>query len=140
MSQHFTGDLQAQLAEHQAGYSARLCMLPGPPGSLGRSPGRRERQLEAQGGSYCPNATSRRASPPAAQRKEPAAMKQPPDRDVHHPQGTRPPEYVIVTWVSEQLRDRIQRNNAALAQDRQDPGRQAHGRRAEPEAELEAEP
>ena len=67
-------------------------------------------------------------------------MKQPPDRDASHTHGTRPPEYVIVTWVSEQLRDRIQRNSAALAQDRQDPGRQRHGRRAEPEAELEAEP
>jgi hypothetical protein len=76
-----------------------------------------------------------------AKQKEQAAMKQQPsERDAHPLEGPRPPEYVIVTWVSEQLRERLQRNSAALAQDRQDPGRQRHGRRAEPDAEIEAEP
>ncbi len=67
-------------------------------------------------------------------------MKQPPERDAHPLAGPRPPDYVIVTWMSEQLRDRLRRNNAALAQDRQDPGRQARGLLTEPEAEREAEP
>ena len=67
-------------------------------------------------------------------------MKQPPDPDAHPLAGPRPPEYVIVSWASEQLRDRIQRNNAALAQELQDRGRQRHRRRAEPDAEPEAEP
>ena len=43
-------------------------------------------------------------------------MKQPPDPDAHPLAAPRPSEYVIVPWASEQLRDRIQRNNAALAQ------------------------
>jgi len=50
--------------------------------------------------------------------------------------GTRPPEYVIVTWVSEQLRDRIQRNGKSLAEALQAPDTQ----KSPPEAELEAEP
>lgn len=54
--------------------------------------------------------------------------------------GPRPPDYVSVLWASEQLRQRIQRNNAALAQEIQDRGRRRHGRKAEPKAELEAEP
>ena len=29
--------------------------------------------------------------------------------------GTRPPQYVVVTWLSEQLRGRVQRNGAALS-------------------------
>ena len=29
--------------------------------------------------------------------------------------GTRPPQYVVVTWISEQLRGRVQRNGAALS-------------------------
>jgi hypothetical protein len=48
--------------------------------------------------------------------------------------------YVIELWVSEQLRDRIRRNNAALAHDHQDPARRRGSRKAEPQAELEAEP
>jgi hypothetical protein len=47
---------------------------------------------------------------------------------------------VLVTWVSEELRDRLQRNNAALAQDHKDSARRRHVRKAEPQAELEAEP
>lgn len=45
-------------------------------------------------------------------------MKQPPEKDAsHHPlAGTRPPEYVIVTWVCEELRNRAQRNCASLAE------------------------
>jgi hypothetical protein len=46
---------------------------------------------------------------------------------------------VIELWVSEQLRERIKRNNAALAQDQQDAKRRG-GRKAEPQPELEAEP
>jgi hypothetical protein len=67
-------------------------------------------------------------------------MKHPPDPDAHPLAGPRTPEYVIELWTSKELRDRIRRNNAALAQERQDRGRRRHGRRAEPEAELEAEP
>jgi hypothetical protein len=47
---------------------------------------------------------------------------------------------VTVSWSSEQLRDRIQRNSADLAQELHDRDRQRHGRRAEPDAEPEAEP
>jgi hypothetical protein len=59
---------------------------------------------------------------------------------VHPLTGPRPAEYVIVTWVSEQLRDRIHRNNAALAHEYEDTARRRHVRKAEPQAELEAEP
>ncbi len=53
----------------------------------------------------------------AAERTEQATMKQPPERDAGQPlAGSRPPEYVIVTWVSGQLRDRVQRNGASLAE------------------------
>jgi hypothetical protein len=45
-----------------------------------------------------------------------------------------------VLWVSEQLRDQIRRNNAALAQELQDRGQWRHRRTAGPAAELEAEP
>ncbi len=50
--------------------------------------------------------------------------------------GTRPAEYVIVTWASEQLRDRIQSNGKSLyeALHPDDPQVRA------PEPELEAEP
>ena len=54
--------------------------------------------------------------------------------------GPRRPEYVVEFWVSEQLRDRIRRNNAALAYDHQEPARRRDGRKTEPQAELEAEP
>jgi hypothetical protein len=67
-------------------------------------------------------------------------MKQPQESDPSPPQGTRPPEYLIVSWINAELRDRIQRNNAALIQARQNPGKRAHRRKAEPEAEREAEP
>lgn len=53
--------------------------------------------------------------------------------------GPRRPEYVIEIWVSDQLRERLRRNNAALAHDHQAARRRA-GRIAEPQAELEAEP
>ncbi len=44
-------------------------------------------------------------------------MKQLPDKDAGHPlAGSLPPEYVIVTWASEQLRDRTRRNGASLAE------------------------
>jgi hypothetical protein len=44
-------------------------------------------------------------------------MKQPPDKDVGHPlAGSWPPEYVVVTWASEQLRGRTRRNGASLAE------------------------
>jgi len=44
-------------------------------------------------------------------------MKQPPDKDAGHPLAAgRRPEYVIVTWVAAQLRDRAQRNGASLAE------------------------
>jgi hypothetical protein len=79
------------------------------------------------------------ASLPANDQKQ-ANMKQAQEDDPSRPQGTRPPEYIIVTWINAELRDRIQRNNAALAQARQSRGRRAHGRKAEPEAEREAEP
>ena len=44
-----------------------------------------------------------------------ADMKQPRGKDSGHPlAGYRRPEWVIVTWVNKELRDRIQRNGAAL--------------------------
>jgi hypothetical protein len=45
-----------------------------------------------------------------------------------------------MSWASKQLRDRVQRNNAALAQEFHDGDRRRHGRRAEADAEPEAEP
>jgi hypothetical protein len=63
-----------------------------------------------------------------------AKAKQPPGRDPSPPPKTRPPEYVVEAWVSEQLKEKIQRIGAAPA----------HSRRAEhrrtPEPNLEAEP
>ena len=69
------------------------------------------------------------------QRKD-TGMKQPPDRGASHPSGTRPPEFVVVTWVSEQIRDRIQRNGKSLAEALQ--AKETQNRAAEPD--LEAEP
>jgi hypothetical protein len=44
-------------------------------------------------------------------------MKPPQDKAAAHPQEPgRRPEYVIVTWVAGQLRDRLQRNGASLAE------------------------
>jgi hypothetical protein len=67
-------------------------------------------------------------------------MKQPPDPYTHHLAVTRPAVQVTELWASEQLRVQIQRNNAALAQELQGPGRQRHSGAAEPNAEPEAEP
>jgi hypothetical protein len=65
-------------------------------------------------------------------------MTQPQAGDADRPQrtGRRPPEYVIETWVSEQLRNRIQRNGMSLAQALQVEDTLARA----PQAELEAEP
>ena len=64
-------------------------------------------------------------------------MKQPPRRQASPPPpGTRPPEYVVETWVSKQLRDRIQRTGPSLAEALHAPDTQPRA----PEAELEAEP
>jgi hypothetical protein len=67
-------------------------------------------------------------------------MNQPQDQAAHPFDRARHPEYVIELWVSAQLRDRIRRNNAALAHDHEEPARRRGGRKAEPQAELEAEP
>jgi hypothetical protein len=67
-------------------------------------------------------------------------MKQPPDPGAHPLAAPRTSEYVTVSWASEQLRDRIQRTNVALARELQGRDRRRHGRRAEPDAEPEAEP
>jgi hypothetical protein len=63
-----------------------------------------------------------------------------PGTTAHSLAGPRPPEYLIVLWVSEQLRDQIRRNNAALAQELQDHGQRRHRRTAGLAAEPEAEP
>jgi hypothetical protein len=81
------------------------------------------------------HSTTRQPGRPARQRTG-----QQPDPGAHPLTGPRPAEYVIVTWVSEQLRDRIHRDNAALAQELGDLARRRHVRKAEPQAELEAEP
>ena len=67
-------------------------------------------------------------------------MKQPPDPSAHPLAAPRTPEYAIAPWARKQLRDRIQRNNAALAKEFGDRDRRRHGRRAEPNAEPKAEP
>jgi len=55
-------------------------------------------------------------------------MKPPQDEAAVRPQEPgRRPEYVIVTWVSAQLRDKIQRNGASLADALQATGRNASG-------------
>ena len=60
-----------------------------------------------------------------------------PDSAAHSLAGSRPPEYLTVLWASEQLRDQIRRNNAALALQLQDRGQR---RTAGSAAEREAEP
>ena len=75
-----------------------------------------------------------------AAEQESAVRKQPPEPDAHPFAGSRRPDYVIELWVSKELRDRVKRNNAALAQERQDHGGWRHCGEAEPDAELEAEP
>ena len=67
-------------------------------------------------------------------------MNQPQDPGAHPVTGPRHPEYVVELWVSAQPRDRIRRNNAALAHDHQAPAKRRGVRKAEPQAELEAEP
>jgi hypothetical protein len=62
-----------------------------------------------------------------------------PDPTAHSLAGPKAPEYLIVLWVSQQLRDQIRRNNAALAQE-------LHNRQLRPRhtagrsTQLEAEP
>jgi anti-sigma regulatory factor (Ser/Thr protein kinase) len=50
-----------------------------------------------------------------ADRKDMTDMKQPQSKDADSGPAGRPPEWAVVTWVNEQLRDRLQRNAAALA-------------------------
>ncbi len=57
-------------------------------------------------------------------------------REPNPPPGTRPPAYVVELWVSEQLRDRIQRNGWSLAEAL----RIADERPEQGEPDLEAEP
>ena len=145
-ARHYSGtatDLQARLGEHEKGNGARLLQVAKAAGitwTLARTwPGgrSRERQLKNQGGASrrCPECGVQPRSKSKG-RKEAVGMKQPQDHDAGHMPGTRPPEYVIVTWVSEQLRDRIQRNGKSLAEALQAPDTQ----KSPPEAELEAEP
>jgi hypothetical protein len=49
--------------------------------------------------------------------------------------GRRPPEYVIVTWVSEQLRDRVQRTGLSLAEALRAGRAHEPGPQQDPEAE-----
>jgi hypothetical protein len=69
-------------------------------------------------------------------------MRQPRDKDAGHPlAGYRPPEWVIVTWVNEELRDRIKRNGAALADMTQATNKQISEPLTDPQLEdREAEP
>jgi hypothetical protein len=71
---------------------------------------------------------------PAGQRKDPAMTQH--QRDPGPPPGGRPPAYVVELWVSEQLRDRAQRNGRSLAE-----GPEAQGPQDRPgEPDFEAEP
>src|SRR5712691_11694382 len=120
MTQHFTRDLRAHLAEHRPSTTIGSWKSPGPLEPSGRSPGPARRERSSAPGQRIgrlPRMRHHLAPTIPAKRKDQAAMKQPPDRDAHPLAGPRPPDYVIVTWVSEQLRDRIQRNNTALTQD-----------------------
>jgi hypothetical protein len=76
------------------------------------------------------------------QRKENTGMKQPQDRDAYHAQDAgRPPDYVVVQSASAQLRDRIQRTGAALAETQQTRASQITARLPDPpQADREAEP
>jgi hypothetical protein len=79
------------------------------------------------GSSLCP-VTGERGYEPAQpvmaaelepEEAEDADLNQPQDRNADHTKDAcRPPDYVIVTWASVQLRDRVQRNGAALAETR----------------------
>jgi len=46
-------------------------------------------------------------------------MKQPQNNDRDPAPGSLPPEWAVVTWVNEQLHDRLQRNATALTDLRQ---------------------
>jgi DNA-binding CsgD family transcriptional regulator len=76
-----------------------------------------------------------RSHPPAGQRKDPA-MKPQQQTDAGPSAGTRPPAYVVEMWVSEQLRDRNQRNGRSLAEALQ----LEDAQRQPGEPDLEAEP
>jgi len=67
---------------------------------------------------------------------------QPHGRGASHLQGTsRPPEYVVEAWISEQLRDRIQRNRTSHAELPQAANtHNTHTQTRAPQADLEAEP
>jgi hypothetical protein len=58
------------------------------------------------------------------------------DRDPAQPTGRRPPDYVIVAWASEQLRDRAQRTALSLA----DALRAQQAQEPRPQPDREAEP
>ena len=62
-------------------------------------------------------------------------MKRPRQADPSPSPGRRPPEYVVEAWVSQQLKDRIQRLDVIPA----DLARPAP-QKEPPEPELEAEP
>jgi hypothetical protein len=144
-ARHYTGtatDLQARLTEPQAGDGARVLQATkggrdqldaGRTWPGGRS---RERQLKRRA---VPSALALNAASdlvfPADQRKDITAMRKPKDRSAQSEPGTRPPEYVVVTWVSEQLRDRIQRCGPSL-----DEILRTNTPERTSEPELEAEP
>jgi hypothetical protein len=141
--QQTVSDLGARLAEHQAGRGARLLQVAKAAGiswTLARTwPGGRprERQLKTQGGASrrCPECGVRPRTP-TDQRKDITAMRKPKDRSAESEPGTRPPEYVVVTWVSEQLRDRIRRCGPSL----DEALRTTNTPERTSEPELEAEP
>ncbi len=121
----FTTDLQARLAEHDAGQGARLLQVAEAAGitwTLARTwqgDRRRERQLKNQGGASrrCPDCGVKPRTTPTERTEQTTMKQQPPEKDSGHQLvGPRPPEYVIVTWVSEQLRARARRNGASLAE------------------------
>jgi hypothetical protein len=68
-----------------------------------------------------------------AERKDPAGVKQPSDRDPRPAPGTRPPEYVAELWVSHQIKDKIHHLEPT-------PAAQVARDLRPPEPELEAEP
>jgi hypothetical protein len=67
-------------------------------------------------------------------------MRQSPGRDTNPGPGIRPPEYVIETWVSKQLRDRIQRTGRSLAEVLQELEAPTRDTDRSPLADMEAEP
>jgi hypothetical protein len=74
------------------------------------------------------------------ERKDTPPMKQSPGRDTNPEPGTRPPEYVIETWVSKQLRDRIQRTGRSLGEVLRAQETRARETDRSPLADMEAEP